>query len=106
MSFASLVVVQPSLMDRTASTGGGLRLASAVGRSISGLGRGVNGDSDWDSLVVSKARPFPVALSKDVMVECHWCEATDATLSSFGMFAATLPAGTVRMKGCNLGYRV
>ena len=29
MSFGSLVVVQPSLMDRTALMGGGVRLASA-----------------------------------------------------------------------------
>ena len=56
--------------------------------------------------MVSEARPFPLALSKDVMVECHWCESTDATLSSFGMFAAKLPAGSARMIGCNLGYRI
>ena len=56
--------------------------------------------------MVSEARPFPLAFSKDVMVEGHWCESTDATLSSFGMFAATSPAGTAGMKVCNLGYRV
>ena len=56
--------------------------------------------------MVSEARPFPLALSKDVMVEGHWCESTDAALSSFGMFAATSAAGTAGMKGCNLGYRV
>ena len=56
--------------------------------------------------MVSEARPFPLALGKDVMVEGHWCESTDATLSSFGMFAATSPAGTAGMKGCNLGYRI
>ena len=37
MSFGSLVVVQPSLMDRTALTGGGLRLASAGSESLAAL---------------------------------------------------------------------
>ena len=44
MSFGSLVVVQPSLMDRTALTGGGLRLASAGSESLEwqpSLGMGV-----------------------------------------------------------------
>ena len=34
MSFGSLVVVQPSLMDRTALMGGGVRLASAGSQSL------------------------------------------------------------------------
>ena len=37
MLFGSLVVVQPSLMDRTALMGGGVRLASAGSKSL-GMG--------------------------------------------------------------------
>ena len=53
--------------------------------------------------MVSEARPFPLALSKDVMVECHWCESTDATLSSFGMFAATSPGRHCQNERMQLG---
>ena len=44
MSFGSLVVVQPSLRDRTALMSGGLRLASAASESLvwqPSLGMGV-----------------------------------------------------------------
>ena len=44
MSFGSLVVVQPSLMDRTAFTGGGVRWAPAGSESVvwqPSLGMGV-----------------------------------------------------------------
>ena len=40
-------------------------------------------NSDWDSGVVSEARPCPLALSKDVMVKCYWCESTNDALSGW-----------------------